>query len=412
MDAAQKRKTIRDRADLAIAGAPPAFLEPLHVGRPNIADPDAYLERVRGMLDAKWFTNDGPMVREFEAKLAAQVGARHVVAMCNATVALEIAVRGLKLTGEVLVPSYTFIATAHAVSWQGLTPVFVDIDPNTHSIDPAAVERMITPRTSGIIGVHLWGRPAAVRELSAIAELRGLRLIFDAAHAFGCTHGGVPVGTFGDCEVFSFHATKFLNSLEGGAIATNDDDLAEAARNMRNFGFVAYDDVRHHGTNGKMVEACAAMGIVNLDGLDTILEANRRNYEAYAEGLADLRGLQLFRYDPAERNNYQYVVVEVGPEAGGTRDDLVAALNAENVLARKYFWPGCHRMKPYREMFPWADAHLPNTSAVADRVMVLPTGPSVSLEDIADILQILRVVCGYRSRSEPARSSRAISTCD
>lgn len=387
-------KPIRDRADLAVNGAPPAFVEPLHVGRPNVADADAYLERIRGMLASNWLTNDGPLVREFEARLAAKTGARHVVAMCNATVALEIAVRALGLTGEVLVPSYTFIATAHAVHWQGLTPVFVDIDPATHSIDPAAVEKMITPRTSGIIAVHLWGRPAAIEQLTEIAERRGLKLIYDAAHAFGCTHRGTPIGVFGDCEVFSFHATKFLNSLEGGAIATNDDELAAIARKMRNFGFTGFDDVRHPGTNGKMVEACAAMGLVNLEGLDGIVEVNRRNHEAYAAGLGEIRGLQLFGYDGAERNNYQYVVVEVGPEAGATRDELVAALTAENVLARKYFWPGCHRMKPYRELFPWADAHLPNTNAVAARVMVLPTGTAAGTQDIRRICDVIRVACG------------------
>lgn len=393
LHAAHRRKLIRNSADLAVNGAPPAFAEPLHVGRPNVADADAYLERVRGMLASNWLTNDGPLVREFEAQLAAKTGARHVVAMCNATVALEIAVRALGLSGEVLVPSYTFIATAHAVHWQGLTPVFVDIDPASHSIDPAAVERMITPRTSGIIAVHLWGRPAAVGPLAEIAQRRGLRLIYDAAHAFGCTHQGTPIGVFGDCEVFSFHATKFLNSLEGGAIATNDDGLADVARKMRNFGFTGFDDVRHPGTNGKMVEACAAMGLVNLEGLERIVKINRRNYDAYAAGLAGVPGLRLLGYDAAEQNNYQYVVVEVDRDAGATRDELIAALTAENVLARRYFWPGCHRMQPYRDLFPWADAHLPNTNAVAARAMVLPTGAATSPQDINQICDVIRVAC-------------------
>ncbi|MEW5686859.1 MAG: DegT/DnrJ/EryC1/StrS family aminotransferase [Pseudomonadota bacterium] len=393
MTAERPRKTISGAQDLAIRGAAPAFDSPLHVGRPFVADRAAYLRRVEAMLDSGWLTNNGPLVHEFEARLAQQLGVRHVVAMCNATIALEIAVRALGLQGEVIVPSYTFIATAHAVSWQGITPVFADIDPATHVIDPASVEAMITPRTTGIVGVHLWGGAAPVEALEALARKHGLKLMFDAAHAFGVTHGGRPIGGFGDCEVFSFHATKFLNSLEGGAIATNDDALAESARLMRNFGFSGLDNVIHPGTNGKMVEACAAMGLVNLDGLDTIVAANARNWRAYKTALAGLECVRLLPYAEGERNNYQYVVVEVGDGSAATRDQIVDALHAENVLARKYFWPGCHRMKPYRDAYPWADKHLPNTNAVAARVVVLPTGPSVGVEDIETICGVIRALC-------------------
>jgi dTDP-4-amino-4,6-dideoxygalactose transaminase len=386
------RKLIRRQADLAINGATPAFAEPLHVGRPNVADRELYLEKIAGMLDSGWLTNDGPLVREFEARLAEHVGARHVVATCNATIALEIAVRALGLSGEVIVPSYTFIATAHAVAWQGITPVFADIDPETHCLDPASVERLITPRTTGVIGVHLWGRTAPVESLEAIARERGLKLIFDAAHAFGVTRGGKLVGGFGACEVFSFHATKFLNSLEGGAVATDDDDLAQAVRLMRNFGFAGYDNVIHPGTNGKMVEACAAMGLVNLERVQDLVEVNLRNHRAYARALADVPGLRLLGFDEAERNNFQYVVVERQPDCAASRDEIVAALTAEGVLARKYFWPGCHRMLPYREQCPEADAHLPNTNAVAERVVVLPTGVSVSESDAEVIGSVLGVL--------------------
>jgi len=387
------RKSIAGPADLAVFGAPPAFVEPLHVGRPNISDPQAYLKLVEEMVERRWLTNGGPLVQAFERALEAYLGVKHVVVTCNATVALEIAIRGLGLTGEVIVPSYTFIATAHAVYWQGLTPVFADIDPTTHQLDPDSVEKMITPRTTGIIGVHLWGQTSPVEPLEALAKRRGLKLLFDAAHAFGVSRGNRLVGGFGACEVFSFHATKFLNSLEGGAISTNDDELAQAARLMRNFGFVDYDEVVHPGTNGKMTEACAAMGLVNLKGVDATIEVNRRNYDLYRAGLADLAGVAVFPFDARERNNYQYVVLEIGPEAGASRDQLVAALVAENVLARKYFWPGCHRMKPYRDLYPWADWHLTNTNAVAERVMVLPTGGAVSPDDIDIICQVIRARC-------------------
>ena len=254
-------KPINSKADLAINGARPATSDPLHVGRPNIGDRVDFLHRLEGILDRQWLTNNGPLVQELEARIAAHLGVRHCIAMCNGTIALEIAIRALGLTGEVIVPSWTFIATAHALHWQEITPVFADIDPTTHNLDPAAVRRMITPRTSGIIGVHLWGRPAPIRELQAIADERGLKLLFDAAHAFGCSYEGQMIGRFGTCEVLSFHATKCFNCFEGGAIVTNDDALMEKVRLMRNFGFAGYDNVIHPGTNGKLTEVCAAMGL-------------------------------------------------------------------------------------------------------------------------------------------------------
>ncbi len=237
-----------------------AFSEPLHVGRPNIGDPERFLELVQGALDRRWLSNDGPLVREFESRIAAYLGVKHCVAITNGTIALEIAIRALGMTGEVIVPSFTFVATAHALHWQGLTPVFADIDPDTHCLDPESVRRLITPRTTGIIAVHLWGRPAPVAELEAIAAEFGLALLFDAAHAFGVSVGEHMVGSFGRAEVLSFHATKFFNSLEGGAIVTDDDDVAHRARLMRNFGFAGEDTVVSDGTNGKLNEICRGHG--------------------------------------------------------------------------------------------------------------------------------------------------------
>lgn len=379
------------QANLAVLGAKPTFPASVHVGRPNCGDRTALFRRLDDMLDRNWLTNDGPLVREFEARIAAFVGVKHCVAMCNATIALEIAIRAAGLTGEVIVPSYTFIATAHALQWQEITPVFCDVDPLTHNIAPEQVERLITPRTTGIIGVHVWGRAAPVDELTELARRNNLTLMFDAAHAFACTHRGRMIGRFGLAEVFSFHATKFLNTMEGGAVVTNDDALADKLRLMRNFGFSGYDNVIYIGTNGKMTEASAAMGLTNLDSLDTFIEVNRRNYLRYESVLRDVPGLSLLAYDSAESCNYQYVVVEVDAERFGlSRDDLVATLHAENVLARRYFFPGCHRMQPYRAFFPHAGLLLPETESLVRRVMILPTGTSVGEKDIAAIGDILR----------------------
>ena len=376
---------------LAILGGEPAFKSPLHVGRPNIGDRQQFLASVEQIFDNRWLTNFGPFVKQFEQALARVLGVKHCLTVCNATSGLEIAVRALGLTGEVIVPAFTFVATAHCLQWQGITPVFCDIDPRTHNIDPRQVEKLITPRTTGILGVHLWGRPCDVEALQEIASRRHLKLLFDAAHAFGCSHRGQMIGSFGAAEVFSFHATKFFNAFEGGAIATNDDDLARRIDVIRDFGFAGYDRVVEVGTNGKMTEVCAAMGLTNLRSLDDFVRINRRNYHRYRAELDTLPGFHLIRYDESERSNFQYMAVEVtAQETGIGRDALIKALHAENVLARRYFWPGCHRMEPYRTLFPNAGATLPRTEAVASRILVLPTGSAIGEEEIETICGILR----------------------
>jgi dTDP-4-amino-4,6-dideoxygalactose transaminase len=369
---------------------PPAFAEPLHVGRPNVGDASTLAARIEEILERRWLTNDGPLVREFEQRVADAIGVRNCVAMCNATVALEIAIRAAGLTGEVIVPSFTFVATAHALQWQQITPVFCDVDPATHNLDPARVEELVTPRTTGIVGVHLWGRACPVDALARIADERGLTLLFDAAHAFGSSYGGAPLGRFGKAEILSFHATKFVNSGEGGAVVTDDDAFADAVRAMRNFGFSDYDQVDSIGTNGKMSEVSAAVGLTSLASRESFHRANRRNHDAYRRGLEGVPGVSLVGYDDGEVHNRHYVVVEIGEEAGLSRDDLQRVLWANNVLARRYFYPGCHRMAPYRTLFPDAGAGLPHTEALVERVLTLPTGTAVDEEAVDGVTALVR----------------------
>jgi dTDP-4-amino-4,6-dideoxygalactose transaminase len=379
--------------DLAIFGGLPAFEEKLHVGRPNIGNRKRLLERMEDMLDRRWLTNLGPFVEEFEQRIADLAGVKHCIAICNGTVALEIAVRALRLSGEVIVPAFTFAATAHALQWQEITPVFCDIDPITHNIDPAKIEGMITPRSSGIIGVHLWGRPCNIEALSEVARRYNLRLLFDAAHALGCSHRGEMIGSFGDAEIFSFHATKMVNSFEGGAVVTNDDDLAAKIRLMKNFGFTYYDTVDYIGINGKMSEVCAAMGLTSLESIDEFIATNYRNYKHYQKQLADVSGIQLLAYDESEKCNYQYVVLEVDDTVTVvSRDQLIDILFAENVLARRYFYPGCHRMQPYRSFFPHAGLLLRETERLTRRVLSLPTGTAIRSQDISKICEVIRLV--------------------
>jgi dTDP-4-amino-4,6-dideoxygalactose transaminase len=397
--------------DLAVFGGPRAFAEPLHVGRPNLGDRERLRRRLEDLLDRRWLTNDGPYVQELERRLADLLQVPHCVALCNATVGLGIAARALGLTGEVVVPGFTFVGTAHALAWIGLEPVFCDVDARSHAIDARSAERHVTARTSAVLGVHLWGRPCDVEGLEAVCAPRGLRLIFDAAHALACSHRGRPVGGFGDAEVFSFHATKFVNAFEGGAITTRDAALAARMRLMRNFGFADYDTVVELGTNGKMSEPSAAMALTSLESLDEFVAVNRANHERYAAALAGTPGLALLGPAAGERWNYQYVVVEVDQDAAGLgRDDVHRVLWAENVLARRYFHPGCHAMPPYRGA---ASASLPVTERLARSVLCLPTGTGVSRPEIDAIGAVLRVAVAHagevRSRlaatTRPARAA-------
>lgn len=376
--------------DLAFFGGTPAFGDKLHVGRPNIGNRQKIADRMSDILDRRWLTNGGYYVDEFERKIAETVGVAHCVAMCNATVGLEIAIRALDLKGEVIVPSFTFIATAHALQWQNIVPVFCDIDPRTHTLDPIKVEELITPRTTAIIGVHLWGRACEIEPLAEIASRYGLKLLFDSAHAFACSYKGQMIGRFGHAEVFSFHATKFVNSLEGGAVVTNDGELAKKMRLLKNFGFTDYDRTEDVGTNGKLNEVSAAIGLTNIESMDDFITTNRRNYQLYDQELANRQGIGLLRYDEQEKCNYQYVVVEIDSRKTGlTRDQLLQVLHAENVLARRYFYPGCHRMEPYSSNSK--AGLLSETEKVAMRVLCLPTGTAVSPDDILQVCKILKL---------------------
>jgi dTDP-4-amino-4,6-dideoxygalactose transaminase len=376
---------------LAVLGGSPAFSEKLHVGRPNIGDRDRFIQRINEMLDRRWFSNNGEFVQQFERKIEGYLGVKHCIAMCNATVALEITSRALGLTGEVIVPSFTFIATPHSLRWQEITPVFCDIDPATHNLDPARIEALITPKTTGILGVHVWGQACDTDAIQAVADKHGLQVLYDAAHAFGSTHKGQMIGGFGRAEVFSFHATKFLNTFEGGAVTTNDDELAAKIRLMKNFGFAGVDKVVYIGVNGKMCEASAAMGLTSLESIDHFIAVNKANHATYAGELAGLPGVKVLSYNVAEKNNCQYVVVEVDEtQAPLNRDEIVKVLWAENVMARRYFYPGCHQMEPYHTEMPNAGLQLPETEKLTNRVMILPNGTAVGECEIKKIGEILR----------------------
>jgi dTDP-4-amino-4,6-dideoxyglucose len=378
--------------DLALFGGVPVFQDSRRVGRPNQGDRGRFLERMNRVLDNEWLSNMGPLMYEFEARVAELAGTRHCVSLCNATVALQMLVGDIATAGEpgdeVIVPALTFPATAHAVHWRGLRPVVADVDPVTGLIDPDEVEKLITPRTRAIIGVHLWGQACDVQRLEKIAEGYRLRLYFDAAPAFGCTSGDTPIGGFGDAEVFSFHATKVVNTFEGGAIVTDDDDLAERMRSMRNFGFGRSGRVELAGTNAKLNEASAAMGLTSLDALAETIVHNRANYQAYRAALADIPGVWPVEYDERHRNSHHYMMVTVDEAfAGLHRDVLLDVLRAENILAQPYFTEAMHQLQPYADESPGV---LANAEVLCAQLLALPTGPKVSADDVEVICDVVR----------------------
>jgi dTDP-4-amino-4,6-dideoxygalactose transaminase len=372
--------------DLAFFGGKPAFADPLHVGRPNLPSRAAFEAAVDEIWDSRCLTNNGPKVQQLEARFCEWTGARHAVAVSNATLGLQLVARALELEGEVIMPAFTFIATAHAFQWEGLRPVFCDVDPETHTLDPRRIPLHLTEETIAIAGVHLWGNDCGTRELAELAEANGLNLIFDAAHSLGCP----PPRHLGDAQVYSLHATKLVNGFEGGVVATNSDLLAHRLRGMRNFGFADYDDVRMLGINAKMSEVAAAMALCGMDQLAEVVESNRRNAGAYEAAFEGLPGIRLVA--PADKaSTRQYLVCQVHEaEFGVSRDALMAVLWAEGVRARRYFFPGCHWSEPYRWDSPDAPQLLPVTERLCREVLVFPTGPSVDDAAIEAIGAIVR----------------------
>jgi dTDP-4-amino-4,6-dideoxygalactose transaminase len=344
-------------------------------------DKEKVLSKFSGVLDNVWLTNNGPMVQSLENKIQQYLGVKHCICVCNATIGLELLQRALDLKGEVIIPAFTFIATAHSLRWQKIDPVFCDVRMEDHLIDPTKIEELITPRTSAIMAVPIWGQPCDYSALQAIAERHGLKLIFDSAHAFGCKSGDQYLGGFGDAEVFSFHATKVFSTGEGGAITTNSDELAEKLRLMRNFGFEKKDTVINIGTNAKMSEFAAAYGLVHLDELDSIIEHNKKIHEAYLDEFSRFQELTFLYYRFPGNSNYQYVVART---FSNIRDTLMNYFHTHGIMLRRYFHPGCHRMKPYASHKKYQELKLNVTDKISSEMIVFPTGTQVTPSTIKE----------------------------
>jgi len=379
--------------ELSYFGGSPLFKEELHVGRPNIGDKKALFSRISKALNRKWLSNEGPLVRELENRISNYLKVKNVIAMCNATIALQVTISALKLTGEIILPSFTFIASAHALKYAGITPVFCDIDPMTHNIDTNKIDELITSKTSAILGVHLWGRPCSPIKLEKIAKENNLYLIYDSAHAFGSGYKNIMIGNFGDIEIFSFHATKFINSFEGGIVTTNNDSLAKKIRRFHNFGYNEIGVIEGLGTNAKMHEISAAMGLTSLENISLFIKTNYNNYLIYKNELTGIDGIKFIEYDKNEKNNFQYIVLEIQERNDGfSRDLLLKLLTKENILVRRYFYPGCHYIEPYYSELKDSSQSLDETNILSQRILQLPTGMSINKEDIIKICNCIKFI--------------------
>ena len=355
----------------ALLGSQPMFESKVPIVRPTLPDIHEVTDGIRGMFTSGMLTA-GQHLRDFEAAVAEHLGVKHAVAVSSCTTGLMLTYLGLGLTGDVVVPSFTFMATVSALSWARLRPVFADVDVDTTNLDPAAAEAVITPRTSAIVAVHNFGNPADIEALQEIARRHGLKLIFDAAHGFGALYQGVPVGPQGDAQVYSLSPTKLLIAGEGGIVATNNDELAEYVRIGREYGNSGHYDSAFAGLNARMSEFHALLGLHSLQGLETAVRRRNHLVTLYQEQLAHLPGIDFQQVRPGNRCSYKDLSVTVDEEAFGlSREHLAQALASENIDTRKYYEPPVHRQTAYRAFAPPPDT-LTSTNILAARSLSLP----------------------------------------
>jgi dTDP-4-amino-4,6-dideoxygalactose transaminase len=377
-------------ASLVEATRAPLFRERFRFIHPTLPPLDRIISEYRQVFHQGLVTN-GALVARLEAAVCERLGVRHCIAVSSCTSGLILAMKAFGLRGEVILPSFTFFATGHAVLWNGLTPLFADCDPETWNIDPGAVERAITPRTSAILAVHLYGSPAPVAELEWIAQKHGLKLLFDAAHGFGSSYKGQPVGRFGDAEVFSMSPTKLLVAGEGGLVCTNDAILAHKLRAGRNYGDLGTYNPMLLGLNARMTEFNAAMALAGLDLVTAKVVRHNQIAELYRAELDGTPGIGFQRLPPGHLSSYKDYSVCVDPLAFGmNRDELAGALLRENIETKKYFYPPLHQQAIFRPYVADVPTHLTATETVAESVLSLPIYESLPAETVRQVAWAIR----------------------
>ncbi|MDN2714641.1 MULTISPECIES: DegT/DnrJ/EryC1/StrS family aminotransferase [unclassified Janthinobacterium] len=363
--------------------------KPIYVTQPLMPDLQDFLPYLEEIWENKILTNGGPFHQQLEQALCDYLGVKHICLFTNGTLALITALQALRITGEVITTPYSFVATAHSLLWNGIKPIFVDIDPLSLNMDPARIEAAITPHTTAIMPVHCYGRPCDVERIEKIADNYGLKVIYDAAHAFGVRHKGSSVLNCGDLSVLSFHATKIFNTFEGGAIVCPDAKTKQRIDHLKNFGFVDEVTVVAPGINGKMSEINAAFGLLQLKGIDAARLQRRAIDGRYRERLAAIAGIDCLPAGEEESANHSYFPILVKEAYGISRDALFQLLRDENIYARRYFYPLISDFPMYRSMPTAAHSNLPNALQASRQIICLPIYPGLGLDQVDAICAIV-----------------------
>lgn len=361
------------------------------VTSPLLPNLDEFYEELKKIWDSKWITNNGSYHKRLEAALAEYLGVPYVSLFTNGTLPLLTALQALRITGEVITTPYSFVATTHSIWWNGCKPVFVDIDPKTGNIDPEKIEAAITPKTTAIMPVHVYGKPCDTKRIQEIADTYGLKVIYDAAHAFGVKVNGESILNAGDMSTLSFHATKVYNTIEGGAMIMHDAETKKRIDYLKNFGFAGETTVVGPGINSKMDEMRSAYGLLNLKQVDAAIDARHQVAIKYREALREIEGITFFEDMPGVRHNYSYFPIFIDAEKFGmTRDELYIKMKEVNVLGRRYFYPLISDFSTYRGLDSARPENLPNAHKMANSVICLPMHHALTEEEIERIINVIK----------------------
>lgn len=364
--------------------------KPIFVTQPSLPDLEEFIPYLREIWDNKILTNNGPMHKQLEKELAEFLGVPFISLFANGTLALVTALQALRITGEVITTPYSFVATTHSLWWNNIKPVFVDIESKFGNIDPDKIEAAITPKTTAIMPVHVYGNPCYVEKIQKIADIYGLRLIYDAAHAFGVKYKGGSILNYGDLSILSFHATKVFNTFEGGAIISHDSATKKRIDYLKNFGFAGETTIMAPGINSKMNEVQAAMGLLQLKSFDENIKKRKVVAETYRELLKDIKGISMLSEPEDTVSNYAYFPIFVNEiEYGMSRDALYEKMKQNNIFGRRYFYPLISEFSMYKGLESSSHKNLPVAHKIADEVICLPIYSELSEDNIKKITSLL-----------------------
>ena len=363
--------------------------KPIYVTQPYLPPLEEFIPYLQQIWDSKILTNNGPMHKQFEQALCEHLGVEHIALFANGTLALVTALQALRITGEVITTPFSFVATAHSLLWNGIKPIFVDIDPVTFNLNPEKIEAAITPRTTAILPVHVFSNPCDVERINEIADTYGLKVIYDAAHAFGVNYRGESLLNNGDLSILSFHATKVFNTFEGGAIICHDAKMKKRIDDLKNFGF--HDDVTvvAPGINGKMNEVQAAFGLLQLKYIDKAIVLRHEVDTRYREAFLSIPGISCASLSAEATHNFPYFPILVEKEYPLSRDDLYAKLRSHGIYARRYFYPLISEFPMYRGLASASTANLSVANSIAHKVLCLPIYPALAQQSITKIVEII-----------------------